>query len=65
MDSTKAENNEYRKKVLYEWQKYMFDEAYVVPISNSYQITAVNSKLTGFSVADGTTLGWNDVAFTK
>lgn len=65
MDSSKALNDNYRKKVLYEWQKYMFDQAYVVPMINSYSITAVNKKLTNYSVANGSTLGWNDLAFTK
>lgn len=27
----------------------MDDEAYVVPVSNSYSIDAVNSKITGYS----------------
>ena len=66
MDSKKAMNNEYRKNVLWKWQKYMNEEAYVVPISNSYSITAVNSKLTGYSVAtDTNTDMWQRVAFTK
>ena len=65
IDSSKAMNDNYRRKVLYEWQKYMFNEAYVVPTTNSYSITAVNSKLTGYSEKNGTTLGWNDVAFVK
>ena len=66
MNSKKAMNNEYRKNVLWKWQKYMNEEAYVVPISNSYSITAVNSKLTGYSVAtDTNTDMWQRVAFTK
>ncbi|RVU71633.1 MULTISPECIES: oligopeptide ABC transporter substrate-binding protein [Lactobacillus] len=65
MDGKKALNTEYRKNALWKWQKYMFDEAYVVPVSNAYKITAVNSKLTGYSVSNDSDLGWNDVAFTK
>lgn len=65
MDSSKAMNNDYRKKVLWEWQEYMNDEAYVVPTTNAYTITAVNSKLTNYSVNPGSKLNWADVAFTK
>ncbi len=49
MDSQKAFNTNYRVKKFHEWQKYMDDEAYVVPVSNSYSIDAVNSKITGYS----------------
>ena len=49
MDSQKSFNTNYRVKKFHEWQKYMDDEAYVVPVSNSYSIDAVNSKITGYS----------------
>lgn len=66
MDGKKALNDNYRKKVLWEWQKYMFDQAYVVPLTNSYSITAVNSKLTGYTTAtDAPSNMWQQVAFTK
>ena len=35
--------------VAFQFLKYMDDEAYVVPVSNSYSIDAVNSKITGYS----------------
>ena len=38
MDSQKAFNTNYRVKKFHEWQKYMDDEAYVVPVS--MQLTA-------------------------
>ena len=50
MNSQKAFNHKYRVQKFHEWQQYMNDEAYVIPIDNSYQITAVNNKLTGYSL---------------
>ena len=49
MDSQKAFDSQYRIDKFHEWQKYMNDQAYVVPTYNSYQIDAVNSKVTGYS----------------
>ncbi|KAA8807664.1 oligopeptide ABC transporter substrate-binding protein, partial [Lactobacillus crispatus] len=49
MDSQKAFDTNYRIKVFHEWQKYMYDEAFVIPTNNSYSISAVNNKLTGYS----------------
>ncbi|MDF7683186.1 oligopeptide ABC transporter substrate-binding protein [Lactobacillus sp. ESL0679] len=49
MDSQKAFNHKYRVQKFHEWQKYMVDQAYVVPTVNSYQIDAVNDKITGYS----------------
>ena len=69
MDSQKAFDHKYRVQKFHEWQKYMNDEAYVVPTYNVYQIDAVNSKLTGYSykpskMNNGHPL-WYQVAFTK
>lgn len=66
IDSQKAFNNSYRVKKFHEWQKYMNDEAYVVPVSNGYEITAVNSKLTGYSLKPSKANSvWANVAYTK
>ena len=48
----------------------MFDEAYVIPIANSYSITAVNKKLTGYSLKQSDSMGngfpnWYNVAYAK
>ncbi len=66
MDSQKAFNHKYRVDKFHEWQKYMNDEAYVVPTSNSYSIDAVNSKITGYSLkpSDGNSL-WYKVGYAK
>jgi len=66
MDSQKAFNTKYRVDKFHEWQKYMFDEAYVVPTVNSYDINAVNSKISGYSLkpSDANSL-WYKVGYAK
>ncbi|MBW8013829.1 oligopeptide ABC transporter substrate-binding protein [Lactobacillus helveticus] len=66
MDSQKAFNHKYRVDKFHEWQKYMNDEAYVVPTSNNYSITAVNKKLSGYSLkpSDANSV-WYKVGYTK
>ncbi|ALJ24098.1 peptide ABC transporter substrate-binding protein [Lactobacillus gallinarum] len=66
IDSQKAFNHKYRVDKFHEWQKYMNDEAYVVPTYNSYKITAINSKITGYSLkpSDGNSL-WYKVGYAK
>ncbi|RMC39171.1 MULTISPECIES: oligopeptide ABC transporter substrate-binding protein [unclassified Lactobacillus] len=49
MNSQKAFNHKYRVQKFHEWQRYMNEEAYYIPIYNSYQITAVNNQITGYS----------------
>ena len=70
MDSTKAFNKTYRIDKFHEWQAYMDKEAYVVPVSNSYSITAVNNKLTGYSLKPSKSMGngypnWYYVGYAK
>ena len=66
IDSQKSFNHQYRVKQFHKWQKYMLDQAYVIPTTNEYTITAVNSKLTGYSVkpSDSNDL-WFKVAYAK
>ena len=66
IDSQKAFNTKYRIKVFHEWQKYMFDQAYVVPTTNSYSISAVNSKIANYSLKpkDANSV-WYKVGFYK
>ena len=44
----------------------MKDEAYVVPLSNSYNVTAINDRLTGYSTkpADTNTI-WSKLGYVK
>lgn len=70
IDSEKAFNNNYRINKFHEWQAYMNKEAYVVPIANAYAITAVNSKLTGYSLEPSKDMGhgypnWYYVGYAK
>ena len=69
MDSQKAFDHKYRVDKFHEWQKYMNDEAYVIPMYNEYQIDAVNSKLVNYSLKpsklnNGHQL-WYNVGFAK
>lgn len=50
IDSEKAFNTAYREKAFKEWQRYMNKEAYVIPMTNNYSITAVNSKIVNYSL---------------
>lgn len=66
MDSQKAFNHAYRVKVFHKWQAYMQKEAYVVPLTNSYSITAVNSKLVNYSLKPSKSgLVWYQVGYKK
>lgn len=69
MDSQKAFDHNYRVQKFHEWQKYMNDEAYVIPAINSYSINAVNSKLTGYSLKPSQRNNdhplWYNVAYAK
>ncbi|MCO6535591.1 MAG: oligopeptide ABC transporter substrate-binding protein [Lactobacillus panisapium] len=69
MDSQKAFDHKYRVDKFHEWQKYMNDEAYVIPTYNEYQIDAVNSKLTGYSLKPSKSNNghplWYQVGFAK
>lgn len=66
MDSQKAFNHAYRVKVFHKWQAYMQKEAYVVPLTNNYSITAVNSKLVNYSLKPSRSgLVWYQVGYKK
>ncbi len=66
MNSPKAFNHSYRVQKFHQWQKWMFDNAYVVPTTNAYSIEAVNSKLVNYSLrpADSNTT-WYKTGFVK
>ena len=69
IDSPKSFNHSYRVDKFHEWQDYMNDEAYVIPLDNSYKVIAVNKKITGYSTnpsenSNGHQL-WYKVGFTK
>ena len=66
IDSQKAFDHKYRVEKFHEWQEYMNKEAYVVPVNNSYSITAVNKKLTGYTLKPSHSNSlWYEVAYAK
>ncbi len=69
IDSQKSFNHSYRVEKFHQWQEYMNDQAYVLPLDNSYKVIAVNNKLTGYSTkpsdnSNGHQL-WYKVGFIK
>lgn len=66
MGSDKAFNHSYRVQKFHEWQQYMQKEAFVIPLTNAYSITAVNSKLVNYSTKPSklATL-WYETGFKK
>ncbi|WEV39858.1 oligopeptide ABC transporter substrate-binding protein [Lactobacillus sp. ESL0681] len=64
IDSEKSFDHSYRVKKFHEWQRYMLDQAYVLPVDDQYKITAVNDKISGYSKKPSWT-GWYNVGFNK
>ncbi|WEV36328.1 oligopeptide ABC transporter substrate-binding protein [Lactobacillus sp. ESL0677] len=66
IDSEKAFDHKYRVQKFHEWQEYMNDQAYVVPMDNNYNLYSVNNKVTGYSLKPSkANYQFFDVAFTK
>lgn len=66
IDSTKAFNHKYRVAAFHKWQQYMNDEAYIVPMTNSYAIQAVNNKIVNYSLKPAAANSvWYKVGFSK
>ncbi|MBT8804692.1 oligopeptide ABC transporter substrate-binding protein [Lactobacillus delbrueckii subsp. bulgaricus] len=66
MGSAKAFNHSYRVQKFHEWQQYMQKEAFVIPLYNAYEITAVNSKLVNYSTKPSKAATvWYETGFKK
>lgn len=66
LNSEKAFNPKYRIEQMHKWQEYMRKEAYIVPLSYSYDLTAVGKNVKGMTVDDSTQLTvWDNVCLTK
>lgn len=66
IDSTKAFNKKYRIAKFHEWQKYMADELYVLPVANNWSIAAVNSKISGYDASPSASCKfWMNCGFIK
>lgn len=64
IDSTKSFNKNYRIKKLHQWQQWMYQHAYVAPLSGSYSITAVNSNISNWS-KNPSAHNWYEAGFYK
>lgn len=64
IDSAKSFDKKYRVQKFHEWQKWMYNKAYVVPTSGAYSVTAVNSKVSGWSLKPSANV-WYEAGFTK
>lgn len=69
IDSEKSFDHSYRVTAFKKWQEYMNKEAYVVPLNNSWGLTAVNDRVKGYGLnptqAAGSSAAWADVSVTK
>ncbi|WEV40130.1 oligopeptide ABC transporter substrate-binding protein [Lactobacillus sp. ESL0681] len=69
MDAPESFNHGHRVKVFHKWQKYMNEQAYVVPLDNQYTVTAVNTKLANYSLDPEKCANkhpiWYDIGFAK
>lgn len=64
IDSAKSFNKNYRVKKFHEWQRWMYRNAYVVPTTSAYSVTAVNNKITGWSLKPTSNV-WYEAGFSK
>lgn len=66
LSSEQAFDDKYRQEQFYKWQKYMNDQAFIVPNSFRTQTVTVGKNVKGMTldVEKGYTL-WSDVALTK
>lgn len=66
IDSTKAFDAKYREDAFKKWQAWMDDQAYVVPVSNSYTVYSVNDKVTGYKLTPSVTgmVDWFEVGLS-
>lgn len=66
LDSQKAFNESYRKQQYAKWQKYMNQEAYVVPLSYDYNTVPVSKRVKNYTLdtEKGYTM-WENVGLSK
>ena len=66
INSQKAFNEDYRKQQFYKWQKYMNEEAYVIPLNFDYQTVPVSKKVKNFTLdTEKSYTLWENVGLTK
>ena len=54
----------FRAEQIFKWQHWMYKNAYVVPTTGTYSITAVNLKITGWSLKPSADV-WYEAGFSK
>lgn len=64
INSSKAVEEDYRRKAYDEFNAYMFKEAPVIPVLFRKQITAVNNRIKKYDATPGTSFGIGDVELT-
>ncbi|MCG4282140.1 oligopeptide ABC transporter substrate-binding protein [Lacticaseibacillus saniviri] len=66
IDSEKAEDSAYRVKAFKAWQKYMLDQAAVVPTFYRTKVEPVSNKVKGYSISNDTTVAnYANIELTK
>ena len=66
--SAKATDEKYRKEVYDKWQKLIHDEAAMIPIHYTFDLTGVNKRVKDFNVnaeVNQITSQWKDVTVTS
>lgn len=64
IDSKKSFDTNYRIQKMHEWQRWMYDKAYVVLLSGTYSLVALDSKLIGWSLKPSANV-WFEAGFSK
>ncbi|RRG18316.1 oligopeptide ABC transporter substrate-binding protein [Weissella viridescens] len=65
IDSSSIKNDKQRAKAFKDYQKYMNDEAYVIPTSFQTDYTPVNKRVANWSMAYGDNNAWSDLGVTS
>ena len=65
IDSSSIKNDKERAEAFKDYQKYMNDEAYVIPTTFSTDYTPVNKRVANWSMAYGNNNVWSDLGVTS
>ncbi|WP_307995064.1 ABC transporter substrate-binding protein, partial [uncultured Weissella sp.] len=65
IDSSSIKNDKERAEAFKDYQKYMNDEAYVIPTTFSTDYTPVNKRVANWSMAYGDNNAWSDLGVTS
>lgn len=65
IDGQQALNENYRIQAFKQWQRYMLQEAFVVPMQYRTAVFPVSTRVKNYSIQVGAKLGWQDVQVTR